>query len=96
MYDPQVVYSDLKMMLKNRINEVGYTTWFKDLEPLGIEDNTLILGTSEPIAKDIIPKRYADDIKQCFQELNYTALSFKVVDMDSYSGSKDNSSQNKD
>lgn len=83
-YDPKLIYSDVKMLLQKRLMEVSFDTFFKDLVPLCVEDDILVLETNEPLAKDLIPKRFYNDVIQCLRELNYPTLTFKVVEANTY------------
>lgn len=84
-YDPTAIYSEVKMLLQSRLSDVSFDTFFKDLKPLCIEDDILILESSLPPAlTEIISNRFSNDLLQCFQELNYPKLTFKVVEADTY------------
>ena len=82
--DPVTLYAGIKELLKNRISEVSFETWFKDLVPVAVENKLLILETSVPVAKDIIGNRFMTDIEQCFQELGYQDFHFQVLDAGEY------------
>jgi len=84
MYDAKQIFSDLQLLLKNCVTEVAYDTFFKNLSAVCVEDNILILESAEPLAKDVINRRYHDEVIQCLQALNYPELTFKVVEKDTY------------
>ena len=84
-YDATLIYDSIKELLRARLTDVSFSTWFKDLIPVAVEDKVLILETSTPLAKDIITNRFAGDIQQCFEELNYDSFSFRVIDVGTYS-----------
>lgn len=84
MYDAKQIFSDLQLILKNCVTEVAYDTFFKNLSAVCVEDNILILESAEPLAKDVINRRYHDEVIQCLQALNYPELTFKVVEKDTY------------
>ena len=83
-YDAIAIYSDVKMLLQQRLMEVSFDTFFKDLVPLCVEDDVLVLETTEPLARDIISKRFYNDVIQCLRELNYSTMTFKVVEANTY------------
>lgn len=83
-YDAQSIYEDIKLLLKDALTEVAYDSWFSKLKPLTVENNTLILESSEALAKTIIASKYSDLMIKCFQQLNYSELTFKIVDQNTY------------
>lgn len=83
-YDATQIYDKVKSLLQKRINEVSYESWFKDLIPVAVENNVLILETSVPFAKDIINNRFFNDIQQCFEDLHYDSFTFRVIDAGTY------------
>lgn len=83
-YDAAMIYNSVKELLRQRITDVSFDAWFKDLVPVAVENQVLIFETSTPVAKDIITMRFAADIQQCFKELNYDSFSFKVIDAGTY------------
>lgn len=86
IYDAALVYNSLKELLQTKLQPVTFEALFKDLVPVAIEDNLLILETTQPTTKDIISKssRYAALIHECFKELNYDSFSFRIIDAGTY------------
>ena len=84
-YDASSVYGEVKLLLKDMLTDVSYETWFENMKPLTVDNNVLILETDRgSMGCEIITSRFSDHILQCFQRLDYTDLSFKVVEPDSY------------
>lgn len=83
-YDAKTVYEDIKPLLQNELNEVAYNSWFSKLVPLTIENDTLILESSEPLAKTIVARRYTEIVINSLRRLNYDNLTFEIVDAGTY------------
>lgn len=95
-YDATLIYDNLKELLRQQLMELSYDTWFKNLVPLAVENNVLILETSTPIAKDIISGRFAGDVAKCLKQLNYENLTIKVVDAGTYVKAEENDAPQED
>lgn len=86
------VFQNLMELLKPRVSEVSFTSWFHDLMPVTIEDDRiLIMETNETLAIDIIEKRYSQHVKQCFEEMELPHFSFKVYQKGTYNKSESDS-----
>ncbi len=83
-YDASSIYEDVKLLLKDSLNEIAYDSWFRNLHPLTVDGKTLILESAEPLAKRIIATKYADLFMECLQKLNYNDLTFEIVDPGTY------------
>lgn len=83
-YDATLIYNSVKELLHQQMNDVSFDTWFKDLVPVAVENQVLILETSLPVAKDIITQRFSSHILQCLKELGYDSFTFKVIDAGTY------------
>lgn len=81
--DATLVYDNVKALLRTRLQDVIFSTWFENLVPVAIEDNVLILETPHLGKQDII-YRYADYMNQCFEELNLDSFSFRIIDAGTY------------
>ena len=91
IYDAALIYNSLKELLQSKLQPVTFDALFKHLVPVIVENQVLILETSQPATKDIISKsgRYAALIHQCFEELGYSALSFRIIDEGTYTPSEE-------
>ena len=83
-YDAITVYEDIKPLLQKELNDVAYNSWFSKLVPLTIENNTLILESTEPLAKTIVARKYTEIVINSLRSLNYDTLTFEIVDAGTY------------
>ena len=83
-YDATQIYNSVKELLRQRLTDISFDTWFQNLVPLAVDNNVLILETQTPVAKDIISARFAGDFTQCLKELGYEMLTFNVIDAGTY------------
>lgn len=91
-YDATLIYDSVKELLRQRLTDISFDTWFKNLVPLSVDNNVLILETQTPVAKDIISARFASDFAQCLKELGYDMLTFNVIDAGTYVKPEENAS----
>lgn len=81
---PAALLQELKEVLKPKLTEVTYDTWFKHLEAVTVEnEKMLICESATPLADEIIESRYHDLIEQSLRDLGYS-LSFKVYRTGTY------------
>ncbi len=84
MYDADSIFSDVLLMLKDRLSEVTFDTFFTGLKPLCVEDGVLIIETEEAVAKEVINNRFNKDVNACLNALGFPELGFLVVEKDSF------------
>lgn len=58
MLDLQTCWDSVLEKIKEETSNLAFNTWFKDIEPLNLNENELILLVKEPILKEQIDKKY--------------------------------------
>lgn len=74
-------WEDILSYVKERIPEVEFRTWFKQVKPLGIESGTFIVGVPTSFAKDWLKNHYAGVIEEALGEFGAPSprVGFQVV-----------------
>lgn len=58
MMDLQTCWNNVLEKVKDETSNLAFNTWFKDIEPLKLNENELILLVEDPIMKEQIDKKY--------------------------------------
>ncbi len=74
-------WEDILSFVKERIPEVEFRTWFKQVKPLGIENGTFMIGVPTSFAKDWLKNHYAGVIEEALSEFGAPSprVGFQVV-----------------
>lgn len=68
---------------KKEINEIAFRVWFKDLEPVDIQNGVLTLSIYSSYKKEIVENTYSDLIKKSIKAIMGIDMDFKIVATDS-------------
>lgn len=63
------IWHDVLIQLGQHVPPVEFRTWFKQIQPLGLEDGNLLLGVPHSFAKDWLKNHYSDIIESVLHEL---------------------------
>ncbi len=74
-------WEDILSFVKERIPDVEFRTWFKQVKPLGIENGTFMIGVPTSFAKDWLKTHYASVMEEALGELGAPSprVGFQVV-----------------
>lgn len=62
MLDLQTCWESVLEKIKVEISSIAFNTWFKDIKPLSLNENELVLFVEEPILKEQLDKKYLRQI----------------------------------
>ncbi len=65
--------------LKNRMTEISFNVWFKDLHPIEIRNGEIVLGIYSDYKKQIIESNYMHIIKPSIMEIMGIEMEIKIV-----------------
>lgn len=65
--DLNKLLKDVKELLKDEMTRVAFDTWIKEIEMVGKEGNTYIIGVNSNIHYDSVQTRYYDLILNTFK-----------------------------
>jgi len=85
MSEETLIWQSLLDSIQKSVPQVQYRTWFQDkTRPLGMKDNSYVIGVPHSFAKDWIKNHYGELIESCLSNLGKTAVSvsFEVVGFD--------------
>ncbi len=74
-------WEDILIYVRERIPEVEFRTWFKQVKPLGIEDGVFMIGVPTSFAKDWLKTHYSPVIEEALTELGAASpkVGYQVV-----------------
>ncbi len=94
------IWEDILTFIQEKIPEVEFRTWFKQVKPLGIEDGTFMIGVPHSFARDWLKNHYSSVLEQALKDLGAPSprVGFQVIafqpseQQDIFSSSKSQSS----
>lgn len=75
---PQIWEKTLHL-IKAELTEVSFNTWIKEIEPISLENDYIILGAPNDFIKDILNTRYITLISNAIQQVTSQQYSIKIV-----------------
>lgn len=85
MSEETLIWQSLLECIQKDVPQVQYRTWFQDkTRPLGMKDNSYVIGVPHSFAKDWIKNHYGELIEACLSSLGKTSVSvsFEVINFD--------------
>jgi chromosomal replication initiator protein len=75
------IWDDILEFVKDKIPDVEFRTWFKQVRPLGIDNGIFMLGVPHSFARDWLKSHYADVLEQALHGLGAASprIGFQVV-----------------
>ena len=84
----KIIWDKTLIILEDEFTEVVFNTWIKTLVPIDIQDNCLILQTTQSFFKKTIEQRYLNTIINSIQLVSNFDMQAKIV-LDQNSGIND-------
>lgn len=63
------IWNDILEFVRDKIPEVEFRTWFKQVKPLGIEEGVFMIGVPHSFARDWLKNNYSPVIEEALREL---------------------------
>ncbi len=75
------IWDDILEFVKDKIPDVEFRTWFKQVRPLGIDNGVFMIGVPHSFARDWLKSHYADVLEQALHGLGAASprIGFQVV-----------------
>lgn len=73
------VWEQVQELVSERISEVSYETWIRDLEAIGFREGSAVFYTSSSYHRDIIKNRFTDVLDECFSEVLGTKCEVRII-----------------
>lgn len=75
------IWDDILEFVKEKIPDVEFRTWFKQVRPLGIDNGTFMIGVPHSFARDWLKSHYADVLEEALRDLGAASprIGFQVV-----------------
>ena len=63
------IWEQVKEIVSEKVSQISYETWIRDLEAIGFRAGAAVLYTSSAYHRDLIKNRFIDVITESFQEV---------------------------
>lgn len=73
------VWEQAKATLRERIERRDYNTWLRDTHLVAYEDGEIIVGVSSDFAKEWIPERFGEEVRQALLNVLGTAVQVTYI-----------------
>lgn len=75
------IWDDILEFVKDKIPDVEFRTWFKQVRPLGIDNGVFMIGVPHSFARDWLKSHYAEVLEQALHGLGAASprIGFQVV-----------------
>lgn len=75
------IWEDLLNHLREKIPELEFRTWFKQIKPVGIDDGTFMIGVPHSFARDWLKNNYTEILEHALETLGAASprVGFQVV-----------------
>lgn len=73
------IWKDSLNLIKTELTEVSFNTWLKTIEPITIDDDTIILGAPNEFTKGILEGRYMTLIKNAIKQVSRNDYDIKFT-----------------
>jgi len=78
------IWENILKLIEPEVTNLAFTTWFKDIRPVAIDDKTIILSVSNDLVLSTIKRRYIELIKNCVNSLIGEDYNINFVIGDNY------------
>lgn len=78
------IWENILKLIEPEVTNLAFTTWFKDIRPVAIDDKTIILSVSNDLVLSTIKRRYIDLIQNCVNSLIGEDYNINIVIGDNY------------
>ncbi|SDY62411.1 DnaA N-terminal domain-containing protein [Thermoactinomyces sp. DSM 45892] len=81
--DARVIWAEALMIIKEKVSQPSYQTWFCSIHPT-VEENTFVLETSSAFAAEWLRNRYfhliTDALVEVVEEIRYVEIRSMLVE----------------
>lgn len=88
MLSAQVVWTRALELLKEQMTPVSYDTWIKDIQPISVEGNSLVLVVRDELYLNTLRNFYTQTITNCVNTANNLNLTISFMLSGEYSGTR--------
>lgn len=79
MYNLNDIWTEVLEIIRPEIPEVSFNTWLETIVPIGFEEDILTLEVPLEINRDMVSKRFSEQIKNAFLYLSYNVEEIKII-----------------
>ena len=79
MYNLSELWTEVLEIIRPEIPEVSFNTWIDNIVPVSFEEGVLTLEVPLSINRDMVSKRFSENIKNAFLYLSYNIEEIKIL-----------------
>ena len=79
MYNLSELWTEVLEIIRPEIPEVSFNTWIDNIVPVSFEEGILTLEVPLSINRDMVSKRFSENIKNAFLYLSYNIEEIKIL-----------------
>ncbi|MBR5717395.1 MAG: hypothetical protein IKX16_00045, partial [Clostridia bacterium] len=79
MVSAQVIWAKALPVLQERMTPTSYKTWIKDIMPISVEGNTLILMAQSEMYLTTLRQFYSNIVTECVNEANSSNYTISFI-----------------
>lgn len=79
MYNLSDIWTEVKEILRPEIPEVSFNMWMEKIVPVSFEDDILTLEVPMAINRDMVEKRFSEQIKNAFLYMSYNVEEINIL-----------------
>lgn len=79
MYDLEDIWTEVLEIIRPEIPEVSFNTWMNTIVPLDFTGDVLTIEVPLEINRDMVSKRFSEQIKNAFLYLSYNVQEIKIL-----------------
>lgn len=80
------IWEQVREIVSEKVSQISYETWIRDLEAIGFRAGAAVLYTSSAYHRDLIKNRFIDVITESFQEVLGRECEVRIVIKDELEG----------
>jgi len=84
------LWAECLIILEEEVTSVGFSTWIKDMKPVGINGNVFTLSVENSVKKNIVETRYNELIKNTIKEVTGRIFEIEFIIKENYTPSHNN------
>lgn len=78
------IWTQVLGVLGKSLTSTSISTWFEDCVPMELDGSTLVLRTGSDFKRDVIVKRFSDQIKNALSDIFSTPFNVRVLTEEEY------------
>lgn len=74
-----LIWEETLVLIKNELTVVSFNTWIKEIEPITLEGDSIVLGAPSNFIKDILNSRYITLISNAIKQITSRDFAINII-----------------